>query len=765
MRHGKAQGAHSQFSLRARFSVSLLALLVLLSACGSSSSKAKVTPIPPTATPPPKGWNAVASPPVGSEGNLTAVAALSATDAWAVGQYEAPDSLQRTLTEHWNGSSWTQIPSPNSSQRFNILTSVSAVSATDVWAVGYGATASNNSAPLIEHWDGKTWSITPNPTTSQGDSTLSGVAAISASDAWTVGTTSAQNSAGGSIREEPLVEHWDGVSWKQVAGAALPAVDPNSSTQRRLAAVTATASNDVWAVGSMDGGKSLIEHWDGSAWTIMPGVHPDEPEQTLASVSAVSATDVWAVGSGLGNGAGGCGLDNGILVEHWNGSHWSSVSFATPTNASYIFSFNGIAAVSANDAWIVGGYETSRTHTHAFVAPVIEHWDGTRWNIVSSRALSTNRGFAGVAAAHGGQAWVVGQVELSNGAGPTVIETWNDSQWAAVASPSPGTLSNELNGITAISAKDVWAVGSSAGGTLSERWDGVSWKLIPSANAYTSDNVLAGVAGTSARDLWAVGSGEDLSGGPGTDYPKAIIQHWDGSGWSLTPGATGNGAPSSRLNGVAAISPGDAWAVGDGIQHWDGSHWKMVPGAVFPGSDADTFFGVAAIAANDVWAVGGQPPQGCGDTQPALIEHWNGSTWSVIPNTPDGVLYSISALSSTEIWAVGTKFGDTPLILHWNGKQWSVAPFTTRGVSLTGVTARATNDVWAVGSRFDSTANQVSIQHWDGHTWTAAQAAGPGLNANALSGVCAISATEAWAVGYYSQEYGAQQGLIMRYIA
>ena len=66
----KAQSADTRFGARTGFTTLLLALLALLAACGSVSSKAKatVTPVPPTATPPPKGWNAVASPPVGSRG-------------------------------------------------------------------------------------------------------------------------------------------------------------------------------------------------------------------------------------------------------------------------------------------------------------------------------------------------------------------------------------------------------------------------------------------------------------------------------------------------------------------------------------------------------------------------------------------------------------------------------------------------------------------------------------------------------------------------
>ena len=103
------------------------------------------------------------------------------------------------------------------------------------------------------------------------------------------------------------------------------------------------------------------------------------------------------------------------------------------------------------------------------------------------------------------QPGLFGQAELSNGAGPTVVEQWNGSQWAAVASPSPGTLSEWFERNSAISLKDIWAVGSSAGGTLAEHWDGTSWSVFPSANGNDADNVLNGVAGTSPNDIWTVG--------------------------------------------------------------------------------------------------------------------------------------------------------------------------------------------------------------------------------------------------------------------
>jgi hypothetical protein len=354
MRHSKAQGADSRSSMRAWFIILLLAILALLAACGSTSSKAKVTPVPPTATPLPKGWNAVASPPVGSEGNLTAVASLSATDAWAVGQYQGPDSLQRTLIEHWNGSSWTLVPSPNSSDRFNALTAVAAVSANDVWAVGSGITAPNKNEQLIEHWDGKTWTIVANPTISQGDSVLSGVAAIAANDIWAVGSISSLTPTPPVTQNQPLVEHWDGSIWKVITSPAFPIPANVSTIRASLAAISGNSARDVWAVGEIQGSGSLIEHWDGAAWKVIASATPSDPYasyQGLSGVAAIATNDVWAVGPGISSFAlGGCGADQpSPLMEHWNGSRWSNVPVALPGTAS--FALSQIAGSTTNDVW------------------------------------------------------------------------------------------------------------------------------------------------------------------------------------------------------------------------------------------------------------------------------------------------------------------------------------------------------------------------------------------------------------------------------
>ncbi len=128
---------------------------------------------------------------------------LCAAAAWAVGgtNWFSPS---QTLADHWNGRSWTRFSTPGSGY-FN---AVATTSATNAWAVGLVGPGPGIVAPttaLIEHWNGKHWteqSVKP----VRGGGTLTGVAAVSAADAWAVGQT-------GSADPQTLIEHWNGAAW------------------------------------------------------------------------------------------------------------------------------------------------------------------------------------------------------------------------------------------------------------------------------------------------------------------------------------------------------------------------------------------------------------------------------------------------------------------------------------------------------------------------------------------------------------------------
>src|SRR5579872_883691 len=96
--------------------------------------------------------------------------------------------------------------------------------------------------------------------------------------------------------------------------------------------------------------------------------------------------------------------------------------------------------------------------------------------------------------------------------------------WKIVPSPGKGV----LQGTAAISANDVWAVGSQSFNTLIEHWNGTAWKIVASPNQGSNDNLMS-VSAVSTSDVWTVG----WQYFPKTGAYAPLIEHWDGSKWSL----------------------------------------------------------------------------------------------------------------------------------------------------------------------------------------------------------------------------------------
>ena len=307
----------------------------------------------------------VATPSRGSYDGLYGVSALNNNDVWAVGRYIGTNSADETLVEHWNGTRFRQVPSPDP-QPNDVLLHVQAVSATDVWAVGKTWPATTEVfSPLVEHSAGGTWSAVPTPALRSGSGLLAGVAAASPDDVWAVGS---QFSGPADATAATLAEHWDGTAWQVVSSP-----DPGRY-DNYLDSVTVVSPRDVWAVGTSyttpHGTVNLIEHWNGTRWSVVAS--PDAGiDDSLQSVSAVSATDVWAVGDYFEDtGSGSLVL---TLTVHFDGKRWSIVASPSPTGDN---SLAAVTAVAAGDAWAVGGSSGS-------AAGLVEHWNGTRWQVAA----------------------------------------------------------------------------------------------------------------------------------------------------------------------------------------------------------------------------------------------------------------------------------------------------------------------------------------------------------------------------------------------
>src|SRR5439155_25329892 len=129
-------------------------------------------------------FHQVASPNSSTNNYLFATAAVSANDVWAVGTYNSPTN-RRTLAEHWNGSTWSIVATPNPISGPSLLTGVAAISSNNVWAVGYYEYDTTNGLfrAFSEHWNGTSWSPVATPAVGANIFTfLFGVTAISTND-------------------------------------------------------------------------------------------------------------------------------------------------------------------------------------------------------------------------------------------------------------------------------------------------------------------------------------------------------------------------------------------------------------------------------------------------------------------------------------------------------------------------------------------------------------------------------------------------------
>ena len=289
--------------------------------------------------------------------------------------------------------------------------------------------------------------------------------------------------------------------------------------------MTAVSPTDVWAVSDTSYfSETLILHWDGTRWSRVTSPNPGLDANELIGVSAASATDAWAVG-GAGTLLPGPYLRYRTLVLHWDGTTWSQVASPNPSEGGNVLF--GVSAVSPADAWAVG-YDDIPSETETLIL----RWDGTGWSrVIGPNPGSGSNKLSGVSAVSPTDAWAVGDSRgFATSVHETLIVHWNGTRWSHVKSPNPGSSFNALTGVSAVSPTDAWAVGvyrdeDEIGHTLALHWDGTRWSQVKTPNPGSSFNELSGVSAVSPKDAWAVGSYQEAG-------VHALVLHWDGTRWS-----------------------------------------------------------------------------------------------------------------------------------------------------------------------------------------------------------------------------------------
>ena len=309
---------------------------------------------------------------------------------------------------------------------------------------------------------------------------------------------------------QTLVERWKDGSWTHVASP-----NPGGSKRPDELYGVATSGSNAWAVGDTSTGaalETLVLRSNGTAWTRVPSPNPGghARRNVLYAVTALSGSNAWAVGYFFD------GTAFQTLVLHWDGGSWKRVPSPNPGGHAENDVLFGIAAISSSNAWAVGYTADGTLHQ-----TLVLHWDGSAWKRVPSPSPGGPHHhdyLEGVSATSASNAWAVGDFSGAETPNQTLVERWNGTAWKIVPSPDPGGSDqlNTLNGVSATSATDVWAAGyyegSTSDQTLLLRWNGSSWKQMPSPNPAGSVHLaLVEVVGIAATSAWAVGSWTDNS--------------------------------------------------------------------------------------------------------------------------------------------------------------------------------------------------------------------------------------------------------------
>jgi len=536
---------------------------------------------------------------------------------------------------------------------------------------------------------------------------------------------------------------------------------PAGGTEASLRSVSCTPTACT-AVGSYKDGmyKSLIERWNGSAWSLQTAPGPLNGLNAMQSVSCPTANFCATAGEAAGKPVAG----------KWSGGPWSSNSVPSPSGAKGA-ELAGISCVSSTFCIAVGDYY----ETAGGEKTLIERWNGSSWSILASPNPSGAKGFvnlAGVSCTSSSSCTATGYYVSALGGGQpsevkTLAEAWNGTEWAIQSTPS-SSIFNALLAVSCTTATACTSVGGAANevygapSNLVERWNGSSWAVQTPVNPSSpAEGELKGVACGSTTICIAVG--RDL-------YRKgSFVELWDGAGWKLLESKSGEIRDVSCASATACVAVGVN--SGGGAESWliyamEGG-WVVAPSTPpAPAGGTEATLRSVSCTPTGCTAVGSYK-NGSGTYQP-LVVRWNGSAWSLqsAPSPASGsavnAMLSVGCKSATACLAVGEAAGK-PFAEAWDGSQWSVTPQPpvptgTIGAQLTGVSCGAPLDCIAVGDYYETAGGEKTlIERWNGSGWETMSSPNPSVAKGFvnLTDVSCLSPRSCFAVGYYASAVSA----------
>jgi hypothetical protein len=362
---------------------------------------------------------------------------------------------------------------------------------------------------------------TPNPGATTNE--LNAVMAFADDDVWAVGSvaygTGRIPEPEGPIdigKEHPLIEHWDGQSWRVVQGLTMSG---------RLTAVSGSGPDDIWAAGATSGLNAprglLLLHWNGQRWREVRVPQPPERQFEVASLLSLEPDMAWLAGSQLDQDG------YGPLLLRWDGQKWATESLPSMNNETAELS--GLGASSVKDVWAVGWHHAEGQENLTLVL----RFDGDKWHIFPSPnggVVARRSAFLGVSVGGPSDVWAVGnQAGKRLGSSLTFTAHWDGRTWSIEPSPNMGG-ENNLSAVVAMGPRDAWALGAGTEGygpqVVIVHWNGSGWRSAQPCTVPEEWDQGTGLSATPGGEIWA--SGWVRHDSPTTYRTSTIVQRFSG---------------------------------------------------------------------------------------------------------------------------------------------------------------------------------------------------------------------------------------------
>jgi hypothetical protein len=402
------------------------------------------------------------------------------------------------------------------------------------------------------------------------------------------------------------------------------------------------------------------------------------------AIAADSSTDVWAFG--LSNVTGG------PVALHFNGSTWAVIPAA---NSRFGFRVGGLAALSPTNVWAAGAQADS---DHDATVPAAEHWDGASWSLVPvpnpNPTTTFNIGLSGIAAISANDIWAVGSFPVIGGE-QTLTEHWDGTSWSIIASPNPGKAANSLDGVTALADGTVVAVGQQVSSNNATGLILQNAASKPPKGATKAPAIIGAfaIAGTASAPLAVPVTGVETLAAPTATMP-AIPR-------DAVPVDPLLAAVAKPLQSLSFVGPGSGHTkrprCGMWISYLRTSGFSM-------GLSPCSGLTLEDSAMAHWWTIKSRREGKKTRTLRAPLhleplEQRNllsGLVFVPSPQASNAELVGAAAISASDIWAVGGQssagFTQAPLAEHFDGTSWSVVstPSPTSG-SVPAITGRRAN--------------------------------------------------------------------------